>query len=62
MMAIRDLNVASSWLASALAPPLKLSAISTKVIAPDEPRVPYHDFTLWSDPDLTSRRLGEVRA
>jgi len=62
MMAIRDLNVASSWLASALTPPLQLSAIPTKVIAPDEPQVPYHDFTLWSDPDLTSRRLGEVRA
>lgn len=63
MMAIRDLTVASSWLASALTPRLQLNAIPTKVIATDEPKeLPYHDITLWSDMDLSPRQLIEVRA
>jgi hypothetical protein len=63
MMAIRDLTVASSWLASSLTPPLQLNAAPAKVIAKDELKeLPYLDFTLSSELDRTSRRLIEVRA
>jgi len=66
MMAIRDLAVASGWLANSLTPPLQLNAVPMKVSDKNElnelNELPYHDFTLWSDMDLTSRSLIEVGA
>ncbi len=63
MMATRDLAVVSSWLANVLTQPGEVNAVATEVADKDDLEdLPYLDFALWSDLDLTWRRLAEVRA